>query len=318
MSVPTLDPVHYERHVLAPHHAARESLSYMLQLPEEGLAGFVYTWVNDRSRAGAALCFYGPAVGDTPLFEFVDDLPVDPDQKFADWKVGGLELRHGERTEGTFVGDEASITFSFDGSHPAYNYASHPNGALPWMAADRYEQTGRWQGSLTLRGREIPFDTISHRDQSWGIRDWGMCQHYRWLQANAGPDWSVNLTEDSVLGHVNLRGYVFRDGEMAQITALDCDYDLGDDMVHTAFSMVIEDDAGRTTTLLGKTYATMEFPFPPTTALVVTSSTIEIEGHKGTGQFDLLWSQSYLDYVREHGLPPLPPRAPDSLLGPRT
>jgi hypothetical protein len=275
---------------------------------EEGLAGFVYTWVNAESLAGAALCFYGPAVGDEPLFETVDGIAVPKDQPFADWHVGALRLAHGERTEGTFAGDAASIEFSFEGTHPAYNYGAHPDGALPWMADDRYEQSGRWQGALRLRDRTISFDTISHRDQSWGIRDWGACQHYRWLQANAGPGVSINFTQDYVLGHVNARGYVYRDGEIAQITGLDCDYDLGDDMVHTMLDAVIKDDAGRTTRIRGRTYAHMEFPFPPITTLIVCSTTVEIEGQPGTGQFDLLWTKDYLEYVREHGLPPLPPR----------
>jgi hypothetical protein len=306
VSFTALDPVHYERHRLKPHHAARESLSYMLQLPEEGLAGFVYTWVNRESRAGAALCFYGPAIGEQPLFLMVDDVAVPEKQSFADWRVGDLELHHGETTTGRFAGNDASIEFSFQGVHPAYNYGSHPDGPLPWMADDRYEQSGRWQGYARLRGREIAFDTISHRDQSWGIRDWGMCQHYRWLQANAGPEYSVNFTQDVVLGHVNVRGYVYRDGEMAQVTGLECDYELDPDMVHTSFDAVIEDDAGRTTTVRGTTYANMEFPFPPTTTLVVCSEEVEIQGQRGTGQFDLLWASQYVEHVREHGLPALP------------
>ena len=310
MSFPVMDPAHFGRHQLKPHHAARESLSYMLQLPEEGLAGFVYTWVDGQGLAGAALCFYGPAVGEVPLFELVDGLPVHDDRTFRDWHVGGLQLEHGERTTGTYIGKEASIQFSFEGVHPAYNYGAHPDGALPWMADDRYEQSGRWKGTLNLRGREIAFDTISHRDQSWGIRDWGMCQHYRWLQANAGPDCSVNFTQDYVLGHVNVRGYVFKNGVMAQITALECDYELRPDMVHTSLDAVIQDDAGRTTTLHGRTYAWMEFPFPPTTTLVVCSDEIEIDGHPGRGQFDLLWASQYVDYVREHGLPSLPAHPP--------
>jgi hypothetical protein len=308
VTVPPLDPIHYERHHLTPHHAARESLSYMLQLPEEGIAGFVYTWVNAESLAGAALCFYGPAVGEKPLFESVDGIAVPEDRRFADWRVGPLWLAHGERTEGRFAGEAASIEFSFDGTHPAYNYGAHPDGPLPWMAEDRYEQSGRWRGMLRVNGGEITFDTVSHRDQSWGIRDWGVCQHYRWLQANAGPEVSINFTQDCVLGHVNVRGYVYRDGELAQITRLDCDYNLGEDMVHTTLDAVIQDDAGRTTTIRGRTYAHMEFPFPPITTLIVCSDTVEIDGHHGTAQFDLLWTTEYLDYVRKHGLPQLPRR----------
>ena len=308
MSVPELARRHYERHDLGRHYAARESLSYMLQLPEHGLAGFVYTWVNGESEAGAALCFYGPAVGEQALFESVDGIPVPEDQPFSDWRVGALSLQHGERTEGEFAGDAASINFTFDGTHPPYNYAAHPDGGLPWMADDRYEQSGRWRGTLRLRDREIAFDTVSHRDQSWGIRDWGMCQHYRWLQANAGPDVSINFTQDYVLGHVNVRGYVYRDGEMGQITELDVDYDLTPDMVHTTLIASIGDDLGRSTTIRGKTYAHMEFPFPPTTTLVVCSDTVEIDGKPGTAQFDLLWASDYVAYVREHGLPRLPGR----------
>jgi hypothetical protein len=280
----------------------------MLQLPEEGLGGFVYTWVDADSVAGAALCLYGPAVGEEPLFESVDGITVPPEQPFADWSVGPLTLAHDERAHGVFAGEAASIEFSFEGTHPAYNYGAHPDGALPWMANDRYEQSGRWQGALRLHGREIPFDVISHRDHSWGIRDWGACQHYRWLEANAGPDVSVQFTHDVVLGHSNVRGYVYRDGELAQITAVDCDYDLDANMIHTTFDAVIEDDAGRTTSVGGRTYAHMEYTFPPITTLIVTSAAVEIEGEPGRGQFDLLWTTDYLEYVREHGQPPMPPR----------
>jgi hypothetical protein len=303
-----LDPAHYQRHLLKPHYAARESLCWMLQLPEEGLAGLVYTWVSCESRAGAALCFFGPAVGDEPIFEMLDGVVVPHDHSFTDWRVGGLRLNHGERDECLFVGDAASIGFTFEGTHPPYNYAAHPDGPLPWMADDRFEQSGRWEGTLQLRIRTIPFDTISHRDQSWGIRDWGMCQHCRWPAAHAGPGASVQFTQNYVIGHVNVRGYVYRDGEQAQITAVDIDYDLAPDMVHRTLNAV-EDDAGRTTTVHGRTYANMEFPFPPTTTIIVCADTVAIEGQPGAGQFDVLWTTDYINYVRQHGLPKLPKRS---------
>jgi hypothetical protein len=310
VTVPVLDPVHHERHRLTPHHAARESLAYLLQLPEEGLGGYFYTWVNAESLAGAVLCLYGPGVGDAPVYESVDGVPIPPDQPFTDWRVGPLTLAHGERAHGRFAGDAASIEFSFEPIHPPYNYASHPDGPLPWMANDRYEQSGRWQGALRLHAREISFDVISHRDHSWGIRDWGACQHYRWLEANAGPDVSLQFTQDCVLGHSNVRGYVYRDGAMAQITAVDCDYELDAEMIHTSFEAVVADDAGRTTSVSGRTYAHMDFPAPPITTVVVCSTTLQIEGRPGRGQLDLLWTNDYLAHVREHGLPALPPRRP--------
>jgi hypothetical protein len=308
MTIAALDPIHYQRHRLRSVRAARESIVYLLHLPEEDLGAFVYTWVDGESRASAVLCVYGPGVGEEAVVEAVYDVPVPVDQPFDDWRVGGLRLRAGESASGSFEGRAAGIEFAFEGVHPPYSYASHRDGTLPWFADDRYEQTGTLQGVLRLGDREIAFDATGHRDQSWGIRDWGMCQHYKWLECNAGPEASVHFTQDFVLGESNLRGYVFRDELTAEITALDVDVDIGDDMVHDRFVATIDDDAGRTTTVTGKTFAHTEFPAAPTTTIIVCSDTVEIEGRPGVGQLDLLWSKDYLDLLRDRGLPALPGR----------
>jgi hypothetical protein len=309
VTIPALDPVHFERHRLRTVRAARESICYMLQLPEHGLAAFAYTWVDGDSRASSVLCCYGPGVGRTAVTEVFSEIDVPRSQPFDDWRVGGLHLRQGETSsEGSFDANEASIRFGFHAAHPPYSYATHRDGTLPWFADDRYEQSGRLHGVLRLGDREIAFDTTGHRDQSWGIRDWGMCQHYKWLEANAGPDTSVHFTQDYVLGRTNVRGYVFRDEEIVEITAVDVDCDYDNNMVHTTLRATIEDDAGRTTTVTGKTYATTEFPAAPTTTIVVCSDTVEIEGVPGVGQFDLLWAKDYIDLLRERGLPATPPR----------
>jgi hypothetical protein len=304
---PVLGQAEYERHRLRVDPAARESLSYMLQLPDEGIGGFVYTWVNGDSRGGAALCLYGPRIGAEPIFEIVDDVAVPLEQPFSDWRVGGLKLHHGEAfTSGVFTGRAATIDFTFEPTEQAYNYASHPDGGLPWMADDRYEQGGRWQGTLRLAESTVAFDEICHRDQSWGIRDWTMCQHYRWLQAHTGPETSVHFTEDLVIGTSSVRGYVNRDGHLAAIDTVDVEFELGADMFHTSLHAVVTDDAGRTTVVKGSTYGAVEFPVSPTTTLIVCSVTAEIDGVRGRGQFDLLWPSAYLAYVRERGLPQLP------------
>jgi hypothetical protein len=306
VTIATLDPIHYERHRLRSVRAARESLVYLLHLPEEGLGAFVYTWVDGESRASAVLYVYGPGIGPQAVVEGTYDVAVALEQPFGDWHVGGLRLSAGEQASGAFEAKAASIQFSFEGAHPPYSYASHRDGTLPWFADNRYEQTGRLQGVLRLGDREIAFDTTGHRDQSWGTRDWGMCQHYKWLEANAGLDTSVHFTQDFVLGQSNLRGYVFRDGLIAEIMDLRVDIDIDDDMIHNTFVATIEDDAGRTTTVTGKTFAHTEFPAAPTSSIIVCSNTVEIEGRPGVGQLDLLWSKDYLDLLRERGLPQLP------------
>jgi hypothetical protein len=200
------------------------------------------------------------------------------------------------------------MSFTFEGAHPAYSYASHRDGTLPWFADNRYEQSGHIAGTLRLGDREIPFDTTGHRDQSWGIRDWDMCQHYKWLEANAGPKASVHFTQDFVLGTSNLRGYVFRDEIIAEIVDVDIMVAIGDDLVHDTFIATIADDTGRSTTVTGKTYAHTEFPASARSTIIVCADTVEIEGSPGVGQIDLLWARDYADLLREQGLPALPRR----------
>lgn len=308
MTIAPLDPIHYKRHRLRPVRAARESMVYLLHLPEPELSAFVYTWVDGDSRASAVMCVYGPGVGPEPLVEAAYEVPVPVEQPFDHWRVGGLQLCQGEQASGSFEAEAASIHFSFEGAHPPYSYASHRDGTLPWFADNRYEQSGHLRGTLRLGDREIDFDTTGHRDQSWGIRDWGMCQHYKWLEANAGPDASVHFTQDFVLGESNLRGYVFRDELMAEIVELDFDVDIDEHMIHDRFAATIGDDAGRTTLVTGNTYAHTEFPAAPTTTIIVCTDTVEIQGAPGVGQLDLLWSKDYVDLLRQNGLPALPGR----------
>jgi hypothetical protein len=299
-----LDPVHDSRHRLRPGPLARESLVWMLQLPDEQIAAFVYTWVSGESKAGTALCVYGPGIAAGPIFEIVDGIPVPEDQAFDDWRVGGLHSRHGEAlgtADVTFTGERASVEYRFEAMHPAYAYGMHRDGCPPWMADERFEQGGRVSGVLRVRGREIGFDTFGHRDHSWGTRDWMMSQHWKWLEAQAGPDTAVHLFEFSALGRTHLRGYVYRDGVMAEVTAADVDFERDERLYHTSIEVVLHDDAGRSTTVTGTTFAVFEFPVAPTTTLNECSMSVEIEGEPGVGHVEMQWPKDYLDHVREAG-----------------
>src|SRR3546814_10202713 len=76
-------------------------------------------------------------------------------------------------------------------------------------------------GTLPIGDRVIDIRTMGHRDHSWGTRDWGALHFYRWLQSQAGEDMSVHFWEFYALGERQLRGYVCKDGLMAEITTLD-------------------------------------------------------------------------------------------------
>jgi hypothetical protein len=270
-------------------------------LPEHDLAAFVYTWVSGESKAGSALCIYGPAVGDEPIFEVVDGLPVPLDHGFDDWRVGGAHVRHGRPLEVAdldYSSDRARLSYHFEAVHPAYNYGSHAEGCPDWVADDRFEQSGRVRGTLQFGGKVIPFDTMGHRDHSWGTRDWGVAQHWKWLEAQAGSDLIVHCWELEFLGERALRGYVQRDGRIAEVTAVRTIFKTDSNLTHTYQESVVEDDAGRSTTVKGTTFASFEFKVSPLATLNECSMLVEIDGRPGVGHVEMCWPKAYLDYIR--------------------
>ena len=77
-----IDPVHDGRHALPDKAHARESIPYIVVLPEHGIAFFTYTWVNGNSEAGAALAVFGPGVGGPHI-----------QQRLADRQIGRASCR---------------------------------------------------------------------------------------------------------------------------------------------------------------------------------------------------------------------------------
>lgn len=297
-----LDPIHDGRHRLRADAHARESLVFMLQFPEHELAAFVYTWVNGENRAGAAFCVYGPAVGATPVFELVDGIAVGADQGFDDWRVGGVRVRHGAPLQSAQVsveGKDASVDFRFEAMHPAYNYGAHAGGCPAWMADDRFEQSGTVRGVLRLGEREIAFEGFGHRDHSWGTRDWGIAQHWKWLEAQAGPDLAVHVFEYNALGNTQLLGYVLRDGEIAQVTGAEISFEHDARLAHTAVHARLTDSAGRRTSVSGKTFAMFEFKVSPLATLNEGSMAVQIDGVAGVGHVEMCWPRAYLDYLEK-------------------
>ncbi|MBD5801558.1 hypothetical protein AZOA_09730 [Azoarcus sp. Aa7] len=295
-----LEPTHDARHCLREDALARESLVFMLQLPESGLAAFVYTWVNGLGKAGSAFVVYGPEVGEV-VADFIDGQPVSDDQGFNDWQVGKVTVRHGKPFETAQIivapGGRASLEYNFEAVHPPYNYGSHRDGCPGWVAEDRIEQSGRVRGVLTLDGRAIPFDTMGHRDHSWGTRDWYFSQHWKWLEAQAGADLVVHFWEVEALGRKVLRGYVLRDGRMADVTGVDVKFDHDERLAHTAVVADVRDDLGRSTRVEGRTFALYPFVVSPQVVLNEASMSVTIDGAPGVGHVEMCWPTAYLEHV---------------------
>lgn len=303
-----VDPAHDGRHRLGSGPLARESLVFMLQLPEHDVAAFIYTWVTGQGKAGSAFVVFGEAVGDTPIADFCDGIEVPETANFDDWTVGKVAVRHGEPFAGAEVtvapGGRASMSYRFEAVHPPYAYGSHADGCPGWVAENRIEQSGRVSGELVLDGRRIPFETMGHRDHSWGSRDWFFSQHWKWLEAQAGDDTVVHFWAVEALGRTVLRGYVLRDGEMAEVTGAAVSFDHDQQLRHTAVRADVTDDAGRTTRVEGRTFALYPFVVSPQFTLNEASMAVTIDGKPGVGHVEMGWPSDYLAHVAQRDLAP--------------
>ncbi|CDM25297.1 hypothetical protein BN940_14261 [Castellaniella defragrans 65Phen] len=302
---PPVDPSHDRRHLLPAEPLARESLVFMLQLPEHDVACFVYTWVSGLGKAGSAFVVYGPAIG-APLVEIHDGIDVPASAGFDDWRVGEVHVRHGRPFETAEVraaaAGRAALDYRFEAVHPAYAYGSHPDGCPGWVADNRIEQSGKVSGTLTLDGKSIPFETMGHRDHSWGTRNWLFSQHWKWLEAQAGPDRAVHFWQLHALGRTMLRGYVLRDGETCEVDAVDFRFEHDAQLVPTRIHVVVQDKLGRETVVTGDTFATYPFAVSPGVMMHENSMRIAIDGVPGVGHVETFWPAAYLDHVTQSDL----------------
>lgn len=299
--IPTLDPVNDGRHQLKDGPLERESVPYIIVLPDEGIAAFSYTWVNKDSKAGSAFVVFGPGVGEQPITEAVDGIEIPRTMNFDNWQVGAVHLRHDlklQSAEFSLKGAQAAIEARFEAAHPAYAYAFHPDGCPDWAATNRTEQAGTVTGHIRVNGRTIPFATTGARDHSWGTRDWQAPQHWKWLHAQAGPELCVHFWEMHARGRTELRGYVFRDGRMAEVDSLEVDFDKDAQFRQTRIDAVVHDTAGRKTRVKGNFFAHYALIPGPHTTLNEGALRCEIDGKAGVGWSEFMWPTPYLEYLR--------------------
>ena len=300
--VPVLDPVNDGRHLLKNEALERESvLPFVMVLPEQKLASFVYSWVNKDHVAGSAFVVFGPGAGAQPIATRVDEVLVRADQNFDDWHVGKVHLRSDlklKTAEISVDSERIGIESHFEAAHPAYAYGFHPDGCPDYAATNRLEQAGRLRGVMRVDDRKIPFDTMCARDHSWGTRDWETPQHWKWLHAQAGPELCVHFWQIHARGRIDLRGYVYRDGRMAEVDSVEVDFGVDQRYLQTHIEAILHDTAGRSTRVTGEFFANVPFIPGPHTTLNEGAMSCQIEGRTGAGWCEFMWPTAYLEYLR--------------------
>jgi hypothetical protein len=248
------------RHRAPAGERMRDSLFWNLILPEEELGLQVYTFVNHRGKAGFNVVAWGG--GREPIvLQHLGQVGDEAD--FDDWSLAGLEVRQPElrRTaEVRFAGAGVRLEYDFSALHEAFSYRDNPGGLPAWFARNRFEQAGRVTGVLQVAGHTFEFDRIAHRDHSWGTRDWGAPQHWKWLLAHTPSGHALNAFIWVARGEWGFNGYVLRDGEPVAIDRIDhhASYDGGMDQTRLAATIV--DVEGVTTDLTLDSFGAVRMP----------------------------------------------------------
>lgn len=300
-AIAVLDPINDGRHQLKEGPLERESIPYVISLPEFGLGAFIYTWVDRESVAGSVFVIYGPGVGGDPIVEKVDNVKVPADQNFNDWKVGKVHLQQNLDLMTARLrvdSDNAGMDLTFEACHPAYAYGSHKDGCPDWFATNRLEQAGRVKGQLRVGDKTYQVNTTGARDHSWGARDWLVPQHWKWVHAQAGDGLCVHFCEIYERGRIELRGYVSCDGLTAEVDSVDVGFTLDDQYLQKHIEVKLLDRAGRATTLKGDFFAHFPLMPGPETTLYESSMSCEINGKPGVGWAEFMWPTDYLEYLR--------------------
>lgn len=93
----------------------------------------------------------------------------------------------------------------------------------------------------------------------------------------------MHFFELQSFGKVLLRGYVFRDGRMAHVTAIRDDYTMDDQMLQRPFDAVVTDSLGRITRLQSAAFAHLPYEVDAMMTNIESFTTVNVEGEKGVG-----------------------------------
>ena len=128
------------------------------------------------------------------------------------------------------------IHFTYTALMPAYDIndpdmdplAADRDMAKTWghAYAGHFDQSGRYEGEVSVRGRTLPIDCVATMDHSWGVRAERQTSRLSWMHAHFGEDLVVHglfdfTTENGPDAPSSLRlthGYALVGGELRGLT----------------------------------------------------------------------------------------------------
>ena len=216
----------------------RESLFWVMPVPDQGVLAMAYLWRDAHDGKYGRLVGITDRFGGEPRYHDAQiGLDLEGDD-FDDCAAAGLRVTQPDPLRTAvldYEDSEFALHITHEGLHEPFSWRDGLGGCPEWAAFDRFEQSTRTSGSITVAGRTITFDQgIGHRDHSWGTRDWRALQHWKWMNA-ATLDGSVSLHGwiSFALGERQVNGYVNRAGTLSPIVEAEAHSRLDDAFMHT-------------------------------------------------------------------------------------
>lgn len=137
------------------------------------------------------------------------------------------------------------MDLTFDCFTPVYDYNFEKLSIPEKVAAMHYEQSGKVTGVIEARGRKINFDGTGQRDHSWGIRDWGGVDSWRWVTAQFGDKFSFNVFSVTDGDQETAGGFVFDGTDNRRIVSSKIDVAfMGDGQTPRGANLILKDEKG--------------------------------------------------------------------------
>jgi hypothetical protein len=153
-----------------------ETCWFSFNVPERGMAGWLYAWIRpNMHNSGGGVFIYdssGVAPWELPYFQYQYAQPLPGERDLRDFQFPqSYSVKMLEPLKRYRLHYQERKTLRIDLEFVAITNP-HPfaRGEPPFIQASHFDQAGRVQGEITLRGEHMAVDCFAMRDRSWGPR----------------------------------------------------------------------------------------------------------------------------------------------------
>lgn len=225
-----------------------------------------------------------------------------------DWHIGY------DDAEGTTIDvDFRSLMEPYDIQDPAMDpitaaLTKEPGFAWGEAYNGHFDQSGRYTGEVTIRGRRIPIDCVSTMDHSWGPRAERGGPNMSWMHAHVDDNyaihaiWSFDHTGESAelsLTH----GYAMVDGQVFGLASGSGRTVRDERLYAREIELEVVDSRGETHVLSGRGLTRFPWQAWPNMVGFNVLAEWDVNGRRGYGELQDFVDATRLSALADHGRP---------------